>query len=40
MDWPNSPWIKEQATRLTPFFDHDDDDDDEIMNEELRLDTH
>jgi len=20
--------IKEQATRLTPFFDHDDDDDD------------
>jgi len=21
--------IKEQATRLTPFFDHDDDDDDD-----------
>jgi hypothetical protein len=25
--------IKEQATRLTPFFEHDDDDDDEILLE-------
>jgi len=22
--------IKEQATRLTPFFDHDDDDDEKL----------
>jgi len=26
--------IKEQATRLTPFFDHDDDDDDDDDDDE------
>jgi len=29
--------IKEQATRLTPFFDHDDDDDDDDDDETARL---